>query len=260
MWAYVKSFFNNGKNNQVEEKQLTLREQSMLLRHNTNVKLIEKGFKWTQAGWSQRRVSHTDWTIKLKNNITLPYIEKKNKNINFISANKIPIVVNNKQLTLQQYIEHHGQQNPNIKIDYNLSSNFNESVEMECVVVLIPKDTSVIHKPCKLSHKYDRLNTNILVVSSQKNSVSLHEEQRKHDIDLEDTMPEIHDKINYNVCLEIPLVRPKNLKGTLLRNIDRNIKGSIVYYLYLDHKELNDDDIDKIEEIFNNFKNDKYMF
>lgn len=259
MWAYVKSFLYNSKKKQAEKKQLTLREKSMIVRHNTNTKLSNKGLKWTHAGWSQRCEPHTDWTIKIKDDITLPYIEQTTKNINFVSATKIPIIINNQPSSLQQYIENYGQYNPNIKINYNLSNSFNERIEMSCVVVLIPKDTSVIHIPTKLTHKYDRnINNNILLVSSQKKSTTLQEDKRKQDFNLEETMPETHEDIHYNICLEIPIIRSRAFRSTVIRQFNQTIKGTIVYYLYVDHTDLNDTDIDKIEGIFNNFKNETY--
>lgn len=259
MWAYLQSFFNT--RNEKKNKQITVREKSMLLRHKTNSELTERSLKWTLPGWSQRLVSHTDWTIKIKDDITLPYIEPINKNFNFVSAAKIPIAVNNKKINLQKYVESYGQYNPNININYDLSSSFNESVEMECVVVIIPKEDGITHIPSKLTHKYDtRVGNSILIISSQKNSISLQEEQRKHDIKLEDIMPEISDKIYYNICLEIPIIKSTHVNNVLVRNLYKNIKGVIVYYVYLDHTQLNTDDINRIEKVFNNFKNDKYNF
>uniref|UniRef100_A0A6C0B599 Uncharacterized protein n=1 Tax=viral metagenome TaxID=1070528 RepID=A0A6C0B599_9ZZZZ len=255
MWTYIKSFFSKKGEEREKTKNLSLREKSMILRHSTNSELLNRSLKWTLPGWSQRYVSHTDWTIKIKGDITLPYIEKVNKCVNFISAAQIPIIVNNNKINLQKYIETFGQYSPNININYNLSSSYNESIAMHCVVVIIPKDNTITHIPSKLTHRYDKCSNNILIVSSQKSSISLEEEQRKHDIHLEETMPEIHDKINYNICIEIPVKKYKLINK---RDINKEIKGTIVYYLYLDHKTLNNSDIDRIEKIFTNFKNEKY--
>jgi len=261
MWSYIKSFFNKKTDEKIARK-ITVREKSMILRHRTNNELTERSLKWTIPGWSQRYMSHTDWTIKIKDDITLPYIEPINKNCNFISAANIPIVTsNNNKITFQKYLESYGQYNPNININYDLSSSFNESVEMECVVAIIPKDDGITHIPSKLTHRYNtQKRRNMLVISSQKNSISLQEGKRKHDIDLEDTMPEISNEIRHNICLEIPIIKSSHVNDVLVRNVTKNIKGTVVYYIYLDHTQLNTNDITRIEEIFKNFKNEKYNF
>jgi len=260
MWSYIKSFFNKKIDKTIVRK-ITVREKSMIMRHRTNNELTERSLKWTIPGWSQRYMSHTDWTIKIKDDITLPYIEPINKNCNFISAANIPIVTTNNKITFQKYLESYGQYNPNININYDLSSSFNESVEMECVVAIIPRDDDITHIPSKLTHRYNtQKSSNMLVISSQKNSISLQEGKRKHDIDLEDTMPEISDEIHYNICLEIPIIKSSHVNNILVRNVTKNIKGVIVYYIYLDHTKLNTNDITRIEEIFKNFKNEKYNF
>ena len=78
------------------------------------------------------------------------------------------------------------------------------------------------------------------------------------EFNLEETMPETHEVIHYNICLEIPIIRSRAFRSTVIRQFNQTIKGTIVYYLYVDHTDLNDTDIDKIEGIFNNFKNETY--
>ena len=164
MWSYIKSFFNKKTDEKITRK-ITVREKSMILRHRTNNELTERSLKWTIPGWSQRYMSHTDWTIKIKDDITLPYIEPINKNCNFISAANIPIVTANNKITFQKYLESYGQYNPNININYDLSSSFNESVEMECVVAIIPRDDDITHIPSKLTHRYNtQKSSNMLVI------------------------------------------------------------------------------------------------
>ena len=60
--------------------------------------------------------------------------------------------------------------------------------------------------------------------------------------------------------LEIPIIKSTHVNNVLVRNLYKNIKGVIVYYVYLDHTQLNTDDINRIEKVFNNFKNEKYNF
>ena len=261
MWAYIKSFFITSVTEEKPEKKLSIREQSLVIRHNINSKLMEKGLKWTIAGWSQRLISHTDWTIKIKDSITLPYIEKKQNTNQLISAIRVPMFIDNKKVNLQKYLENYGQYNPNIKINYNLSTSFNESIEMKCVVVIIPKDTEIVHFPSKLTHKYEKFSNNsILVVSTQNNSKVIHEDRRKHNFDLEQTIPEDTNKVYYNICLEIPIIKYTAIKKLFIRDSEKRITGTIVYYLYLDHKKINENDIENIEEIFNDFKKEKYNF
>ena len=90
MWSYIKSFFNKKTDEKITRK-ITVREKSMILRHRTNNELTERSLKWTIPGWSQRYMSHTDWTIKIKDDITLPYIEPINKNCNFFGEKEFLI-------------------------------------------------------------------------------------------------------------------------------------------------------------------------
>jgi len=264
MWAYFKSFlYKNDSNNEktnTKKRKLSLKEKSMITRHRTNSKLKNKNLKWSNAGWSQRHVTHTDWSIKLKNDITLPIIESQRRTTKLISAKKIPINMKNETITLQKYIENYGVYNPDVKINFNLSLNFNESIESGCCVVIIPTDKELIHQPTKLTHRFEQSEfKNLLVVSTPNKTTSLIESSRRHNLNLEDKL--VSDKVGdifYNICVEIPLVKSRVLNDTFMRNSTKHIKGTIVYYLYIDHEEINESDLNKIDTIFKNFEKEKY--
>ena len=259
MWSYIKSFYYKVNTDNSVRKKPTARETSMMLRHRTASALNNMGLKWSTSGWSRRLIPHTDWTIKVQDSITLPYIESINKNINLISAKLIPIMVHNRCINLQKYLEDNGQYNPDININYTLSTYPDEQLEIKCIVVIIPHIENLVHTPSKSTHLYDNLTEhNLLIVTNSQTSVSIREEKRKQNFDLPTTIISNSPHKAYNVCLEIPLIKSSNITNIFVRDFNRSIKGNLVYYLYLDHDKITNDDLTKINQIFLDFKNEKY--
>ena len=167
MFSYIKSFFysTTKKNTNTDtETPISLKnpeptkkrnkhlgEKLMLIRHRTKKRLSENNFKWSIPGWSTKLSSHIDWSIKIGDKLTSPIIKTKANIGRYISANEVPINISNTKTTsLQQYLENFGQFNSNIKINYNLSSNYNESVRFTCSLVLLPKNIKMIYYQVKL--------------------------------------------------------------------------------------------------------------
>ena len=270
MLSYIKSFLYNtvekkeSKEEPVYEtktikRNLSLREKIMFIRHRLNNNLNNHGLRWNLAGWSSKLNPHTDWTIKIKN-VTLPIIRTKSNITRYISAKNIPISDESGIIPLQKYLENFGQFNPNIKINYHLASNYNESIQFKCSVVIIPKNTNTTLITCKLTHQYKQLTKKrILLVSTKNGSLSFIQTERKHDIHIADTTKETN-KDGYNICLEIPIIKSPLISDLFIRDENKPIIGNLVYYLYLDENNITSADAETIGQIFDNFKNQKYAF
>tara|TARA_B110000971_G_C19976684_1_gene485298 strand:+ start:108 stop:899 length:792 start_codon:yes stop_codon:yes gene_type:complete len=257
MWKYIKSFISNPIDEKTPEI-LTSRQKSMILRHQISEKIEHNSLKLTNGGWSQGALPHTDWTCKLENSICLPFIESDKALTKVVSAKLIPIYNEGKLLTLQYYLENFSQFNKNIHINYNLASCAIEPVVLRCNVVVIPKTADIKHNPVKLTHRYDPCNGNMLVISNKTNSISLLENSRKQIIDFEQNNKDL-EKTHFNVCVQIPVKKTPINRGIYIRDTTRNIKATVLYYLYIDHDEVEESDVHKIKEIIDNFKKDSFL-
>lgn len=258
MWNYIKSFIYKKNTTEILDSH-TPRQETMLLRHKLGEDLKKNNLRWNVAGWSQQTDSHTEWTSKIKNDITLPLVESIQLKNKIVSAKLLPIYDNNKLYSLQYFIENFGQFNRNIKINYNLSSiSNNEPIILKCNLIIVPKD-GVVHQPCKVTHRYNHSDiANVLIVSSKTDHVTVTEQSRKQIIDLPQIKPE-EDDINYTLCIRIPVKKTPVNKGLYVRDTTKNIKATVLYYLYLDHKTINENDIKKIVGIFSNFKKSGFL-
>ena len=258
MWKYIKSFIYNPVDEKIPPEILTPIQKSMLLRHRISEKIEQNSLKLTNGGWSQRALTHTDWTCKLENSICLPFIESDKTLTKVVSAKIIPIYYEGKLYTLQYYLENFSQFNKNIHINYNLASCATEPVVLRCNVVVIPKITNIKHNPVKLTHRYVSCNRNMLVISNKNNSISLLENSRKQIINFEQNNKDL-EETHFNVCVQIPVKKTPINRGIYIRDTTRNIKATVLYYLYIDHEEVEESDVHKIQEIIENFKKDSFL-
>jgi len=258
MWNYIKSFIYK-ENTHAGSTPTTPRQETMLIRHKLGEDLKKNNLRWNVAGWSQQTESHTEWTSKIENDITLPLVESIRLKNKIVSAKLLPIYDENKLYSLQYFIENFGQFNKNIKINYNLSSaSTNEPIILKCNLIIVPKD-GVVHHPCKVTHRYNHADSaNVLIVSSKTDSTTVIEQSRKQIIDLPQTKPE-EEELSYTLCIRIPLKKTPVNKGIYIRDTTKNIKATVLYYLYLDHKTITEHDIKKIVSIFTNFKQKGFL-
>tara|TARA_B110000971_G_scaffold132069_1_gene135164 strand:+ start:3254 stop:4090 length:837 start_codon:yes stop_codon:yes gene_type:complete len=277
MFSYIKSFFysTTGKSKTAtsekqisNEKDLTairknkdLSEKLMIIRHRTKKRLGENNLTWHLPGWSNKLSSHVDWSIKIENKLTTPIIQAETNIGRYISAIDVPInITDTTNISLQKYLENFGQFNSNIKIDYNLSSNYNESVRFTCALVLLPKHLKNKILPCKITHRFKNALHKSLILSSNKSGTgSFIETDRKHIINLEIPKTD-NNEINYNICAEIPLIKSQTIPDLYIRDLNRMVTGTLVYYFFVDEDNITEEDFGQIIKVFNNFKTEKYGF
>lgn len=93
----------------------------------------------------------SDWTFKLKDGTTLPFIRSPNftdKTLT-ISAKDISLIVGNecpggnlKAITFQNYLEHYGEYTPGVPDNVNLSAGPNELINIRYIGVVVPENSN----------------------------------------------------------------------------------------------------------------------
>ena len=85
------------------------------------------------------------------------------------------------------------------------------------------------------------------------------ETDRKHIINLEIDKTD-NNEINYNICTEIPLIKSPSIPDLYIRDLNRMVTGTLVYYFFVDEDNITEEDFEQIITVFNNFKTEKYGF
>ena len=188
-----------------------------------NLQIVNVGWDDASRAFNSSIGSNiSDWTFKLKDGTTLPFIRSPNftdKTLT-ISAKDISLIVGNerpdgslKAITFQNYLEHYGKYTPGVPDNVNLSSGPNELVNIRYIAVVVPENNRGSQEVVPTAYNYqtfsDKNPKNIIGASFHLGVGTTTDGAQQKNVYLVKTNSTIHDQFE-DSCKEIDIEERDN--------------------------------------------------
>ena len=188
-----------------------------------NLQIVSVGWDDASRAFNSSIGSNiSDWTFKLKDGTTLPFIRSPNftdKTLT-ISAKDISLIVGNerpdgslKAITFQNYLEHYGKYTPGVPDNVNLSSGPNELVNIRYIAVVVPENNRGSQEVVPTAYNYqtfsDKNPKNIIGASFHLGVGTTTDGAQQKNVYLVKTNKAIHDQFE-DSCKEIDIEERDN--------------------------------------------------